>query len=1049
MIVRVGLASLGLLAVFVLPSVHAQAPTQVLANFEPEEGWRAMASNQVSGALRAVPGEQGGAMCLDYGYHGVSGHASLERDLPLEFPENYRLDLHLRGNAPANEFQFKFIDASGDSVWWVQRQHYAVPREWTTVSFQRRHVSRAWGPDPSPFPQHTARLQFTIYNNVGGKGSVCFDQLTLTPLPPVDNSPLVAKANANAVMRDGAAELAVDDDLTTAWRAKRARRLPELVLDLGKPRDFGGLVLDWAEDGAASRYAIELADDARHWRLARTFETGRGGRAWIALPESSARYLRLRVLEMGGEAVELREARIQPLDFAATPNDFVASVARDLPRGVLPRGFLREQNYWTLIGIDGGTEQGLIGEGGALEVARGGFTLEPFVRDGDTLISWANAAPTQSLLDGYLPIPSVQWTHEDVALAITAFAQGTPERSQLVARYRLSNRGSVAKSLRFVLAVRPFQVNPMTQFLTTPGGVSRITRLKFEGERALVDGRPRVQALQSGAMTFATRFDEGLEVTRLDDKNARDDSGDDPTGLASGAFVQSVSLAPGETREFSYLVPMTGDFPEFSPTCDARNMQDTVAALWRDKLGQLSLRVPAEGQPVVDTLRTATAHLLISRIGPRLQPGTRSYARSWIRDGAMIAEGLLRMGRPEVVRDYIAYFAPYQFKDGMVPCCVDDRGSDPVPENDSHGELIFAIAEYWRYTRDEVFLREYWPHVVAAFDYMEKLRASERTEANRARDPAFYGMMPVSISHEGYSSKPVHSYWDNFWALRGYKDAAELAEVLGDDKQIARMRAARDEFRADLAASLRAAVKQHNIDYLPGSAELGDFDPTSTTIALAPTGEQHTLPQDLLRNTFEKYWRHFVTRRDGPQTWKDYTPYEWRNVGALTRLGWRERAYEVLQYFFDDRAPPAWNQWAEVVSREPRKPFFVGDLPHAWVASDFLRSTLDMFAYSRDEDDALVLAAGVPTRWFEGEGIALAGLRTPSGELSYSLRRDARQLGLTIEQGTRLPSGGAVLPWPYSNNAPGKTTINGRVARWRDGELRIDVVPATVIIAVP
>lgn len=24
-------------------------------------------------------------------------------------------------------------------------------------------------------------------------------------------------------------------------------------------------------------------------------------------------------------------------------------------------------------------------------------------------------------------------------------------------------------------------------------------------------------------------------------------------------------------------------------------------------------------------------------------------------------------------------------------------------------------------------------------------------------------MMPVSISHEGYSAKPVHSYWDNFW----------------------------------------------------------------------------------------------------------------------------------------------------------------------------------------------------------------------------------------------------------------------------------------------
>ena len=115
-----------------------------------------------------------------------------------------------------------------------------------------------------------------------------------------------------------------------------------------------------------------------------------------------------------------------------------------------------------------------------------------------------------------------------------------------------------------------------------------------------------------------------------------------------------------------------------------------------------------------------------------------------------------------------------------------------------------------------------------------------------------------------------------------------------------------------------AATAQHKIDYLPGSAELGDFDATSTTIALAPGGEQGQLPADLLHGTFERYWTEFVQRRDGQREWKDYTPYEWRNVAAFVRLGWRERAWEVLDFFFKDRAPQAWNQWAEVVSRTPR-----------------------------------------------------------------------------------------------------------------------------------
>ena len=94
----------------------------------------------------------------------------------------------------------------------------------------------------------------------------------------------------------------------------------------------------------------------------------------------------------------------------------------------------------------------------------------------------------------------------------------------------------------------------------------------------------------------------------------------------------------------------------------------------------------------------------LNRVGPRLQPGTRSYSRAWIRDGAMIGEGLLRLGREDIAKDFLRWYAPYQFDSGKVPCCVDDRGADPVPENDSHGELIYLVAEVYRYTRDRALL---------------------------------------------------------------------------------------------------------------------------------------------------------------------------------------------------------------------------------------------------------------------------------------------------------------------------------------------------------
>ena len=169
-----------------------------------------------------------------------------------------------------------------------------------------------------------------------------------------------------------------------------------------------------------------------------------------------------------------------------------------------------------------------------------------------------------------------------------------------------------------------------------------------------------------------------------------------------------------------------------------------------------------------------------------------------------------------------------------------------------------------------------------------------------------------------------------------------------------------NEFRGDVQASVRSAAEVHGISYVPGAADLGDFDATSTTIALAPAGEERTVPDNLLRATFERYWRNFTQRRDGNESWDAYTPYELRLVGSFVRLGWRERAHELLEYFFKDQRPAAWNQWAEVVGREVRRPRFIGDMPHAWIASDYIRSALDMFAYERQSENALVLAAGVP-----------------------------------------------------------------------------------------
>jgi hypothetical protein len=414
----------------------------------------------------------------------------------------------------------------------------------------------------------------------------------------------------------------------------------------------------------------------------------------------------------------------------------------------------------------------------------------------------------------------------------------------------------------------------------------------------------------------------------------------------------------------------------------------------------------------------------------------------------LTSTALLRSGHPREAKEFVEWFAAHQYADGKVPCCVDARGADPVPEHDSHGELIYAAAEVVRFTGDHEFAARLWPHVARAAAYLDSLRHQRLGAAwNAPAQREFRGLLPPSISHEGYSAKPMHSYWDDLFALRGFTDAAWLAGLLGHAAERRRWSAVRDSFARDLNASIVAAMKRHSIDYLPGCADLGDFDATSTTIALDPVEAGAAVPEAALRRTFERYWDFFRARRDSAQTWDAFTPYEMRNIGAFVRLGWRDRAQELLVFFMRYRRPPGWKQWAEVVGREERHPRFIGDMPHTWVGSDFVRSALDLFAYERGTDSTLVIGAGVPLHWTtESPGVAVRGLWTSRGPLAYTMRSGMQSTTVSIEAGITVPHGG-ILALPPVPGGARRATIDGRpVPLTREGGVIVRRLPATVVI---
>ncbi len=258
--------------------------------------------------------------------------------------------------------------------------------------------------------------------------------------------------------------------------------------------------------------------------------------------------------------------------------------------------------------------------------------------------------------------------------------------------------------------------------------------------------------------------------------------------------------------------------------------------------------------------------------------------------------------------------------------------------------------------------------IFEAMQFMQELR--ERTMVpgymgDQEAAQRFHGIIAPSISHEGYSS-PTHSYWDDYFAIKGWRDGAWLAEALGDAETARWAREQGDALRESVAASIRATMTWKDSDVVPASADIGDSDPTSVSIALDPTGAQDVLPPAALRTTFDRYLNEQVRPRFRPDALYAYTPYELRNVLTFVHLDRPADANELLRGFVAHQRPRAWLMWPEVVHSRERHPGYIGDMPHTWIGAEYARALFGMLMH--EGDDTLSLLPGVPPAWLAGEG---------------------------------------------------------------------------------
>jgi hypothetical protein len=929
--------------------------------------WQPVVSGNARLHVASLPSGRVRALKLDYDFHGGGGFVVARCAVSRAMPDDYAVNFRLRGAGAVNNLELKLIDATGQNVWRHVQKDLQPPPRWKRVKIPSQAIDFAWGPLGSGRMATLGSIEFAIVAGTGGQGTLWICDLEIEDCTPTAPPQFSASSALPGFAAPGVLS-------PSGWKPRLDDVRPWVCIDWTERRTIGGLVIDWLEQAPARGFRLRASGNGKRWATLHHAPAAGGRRSYVFLPGLSTRYLRLDLPETSAGAA----LRVQSFEFSRSISAFWSSIAAAESRGWHPRWLHREQSLWTPFGVADGDHCGLMNDDGMVEVGQGSFSIEPMLWIGNRLVTWADVRARQELLHGWMPVPSVVWENADWRFEVQAHST---QSGGTRVRYRLENLTARELPARLFVLLRPFQVTPPWQSFRNLGGVSRIHDLQWVDAAVRVNGATLVVAEAAAdappARFGALRFDDGFMPAILSTGALPAAvSVNDPFGFASGAICFDLTLPAHRTGECTV-----------SCAQDAASSRGEAAFEWGSRLAVTQWRGHGWAMDAVQAALTATAHVLVTRRGPALQPGPRRYTRSWIRDGAMMSAALLRMGHLDEVRDFLSWYAPHQRADGFVPCCVDSEGVDWLVEHDSHGELLALIADYLYVSADIEFVRGLWPRIEKAAGFIEGA-----IEAG--------GLMPISVSHEGYLAQPVHSFWDDFWTLRGLDDAAELARRTGHESSARRWQELGGRFSAALFAAIENTRAQRGLDFIPGSIEWADFDPTATANALYLLDVPSGLDRGALERTFEKYLADWRSKRSGAVAWTNYTPYEIRNIGALVRLGLRSAALELLRFFLSDRRPLAWNQWPEIAWHDRRTPAHLGDLPHTWIAAEYVLAVRCLFAYEREADRALIVAAGLAPEWLDGDGVQVHAMPTLYGPLSYSLRRlDPVTLRFEVQRG--------------------------------------------------
>jgi hypothetical protein len=628
-----------------------------------------------------------------------------------------------------------------------------------------------------------------------------------------------------------------------------------------------------------------------------------------------------------------------------------------IPKGHLP--FLTNLTHrnWTAVGALDSEWEAIVDPRGLVTPWFDGWSLDWWVRDREGS-DWRLPSRDSALAQGLVSAcPVVETVLESGKGRLRHRAYSPIDQDIVVVE--LHNDSEAAVNVAF--ALRPYN----------PEGLAVVEKLELRKDTVLIEGRAALYLPVPPSFAAVSTFAEGDCLHRLKEASIepQPDTVRDEAGLIQAAFVYD--LSPHSTITAAATLPHDRKHP-FKAGLRTRTSappqfptSDEVVAGWKHHLERgMRVRLPdGQLQEAVDANR---AYLLVLLDGDEITPGPFTYHRFWFRDAAYQVTALDRWGFHREAERVLLAFPRRQRRDGFF--------YSQWREWDANGAAIWAIAEHYRLTRKERFLQEVSEPVALGARWIAK-----KCSRGRRKDPRLKGLLPAGVSAEHLGPYDYY-YWDDFWSIRGLRDAAELLRTVEEDTA-AEADAAAAALESATHHSLELAAERLNLKVIPAGPTRGvDAAMIGSLVACYPLRLMG--PHDpWIAGTAEEIRSRFCIG----DAFFQYVAHTGFGTYLTLQLAFVEleardpRAWRRLRWLLDHATSTY--TWPEAIHPNIGGGC-MGDGHHGWASADFLSFIRNMLVDDRPGE--LHILPLLPMEW-RGEEIEVRDAPTRHGLVSFKL----------------------------------------------------------------